>query len=361
MRKMLVAMAKDLRVLVIKLADRLHNMRTIAAMPIDKQQRIAQETLDIYAPLAHRLGMQELKQQLEDLSFAALHPKRFAELDHLVSSRTPERDIYLAKALAEVRARLAELGIEAEVTGRGKHLWSIYEKMVVKGREFDEIFDLIAIRVVVDSMKDCYAALGCIHGRWRPVVGRFKDYIAMPKFNLYQSLHTTVIGPSGKPIEVQIRTKEMHQRAEWGVAAHWAYKGSTESALRDRLAEADHRLAGGHQRPGPVHAEPEDRPRTGRGVRVHAEGSRDHAAGRLDHGRLRLRRAHRGGPRLHRGQGQQPARVARPRARQRRQRRDLHLARSRRPVRRRTGWRSSCRRGRATRSASGSAANVAST
>ncbi len=224
MRKMLVAMAKDLRVLVIKLADRLHNMRTIAAMPPDKQRRIAQETLDIYAPLAHRLGMQEMKQQLEDLSFAALHPKRFAELDHLVSTRTPERDIYLAKTLAEVRSRLDELGIKAEVTGRGKHLWSIYEKMVVKGREFDEIFDLIAIRVVVDSMKDCYAALGSIHGRWRPVVGRFKDYIAMPKFNLYQSLHTTVIGPAGKPIEVQIRTQEMHQRAEWGVAAHWAYK-----------------------------------------------------------------------------------------------------------------------------------------
>jgi len=224
MRKMLVAMARDLRVLVIKLADRLHNMRTIAAMPIDKQQRIAQETLDIYAPLAHRLGMQELRQQLEDLSFAALHPKRFAELDHLVSSRSPEREVYLAKALSEVRARLDELGIAAEVTGRGKHLWSIYEKMVVKGREFDEIFDLIAIRVIVTSMRDCYAALGCIHGYWRPVVGRFKDYIAMPKFNLYQSLHTTVIGPSGKPIEVQIRTTEMHQRAEWGVAAHWAYK-----------------------------------------------------------------------------------------------------------------------------------------
>ncbi len=224
MRKMLVAMAKDLRVLVIKLADRLHNMRTIAAMPLEKQQRIAQETLDIYAPLAHRLGMQEMKQQLEDLAFASLYPKRFAELDHLVSSRTPERDVYLAKTLAEVRARLEELGIKAEVTGRGKHLWSIYEKMVVKGREFDDIFDLIAIRVVVDSMKDCYAALGSIHGRWRPVVGRFKDYIAMPKFNLYQSLHTTVIGPAGKPIEVQIRTVEMHQRAEWGVAAHWAYK-----------------------------------------------------------------------------------------------------------------------------------------
>ncbi len=224
MRKMLVAMARDLRVLVIKLADRLHNMRTIAAMPQQKQQRISQETLDIYAPLAHRLGMQEMKQQLEDLAFASLHSKRFAELDHLVSSRTPERDVYLARAVAEVRERLAELGIEAEVTGRGKHLWSIYEKMVVKGLEFDDIFDLIAIRVIVVSMKDCYAALGCIHGRWRPVVGRFKDYIAMPKFNLYQSLHTTVIGPAGKPIEVQIRTTEMHQRAEWGVAAHWAYK-----------------------------------------------------------------------------------------------------------------------------------------
>jgi GTP pyrophosphokinase len=237
MRKMLVAMARDLRVLVIKLADRLHNMRTIAAMPQQKQQRISQETLDIYAPLAHRLGMQEMKQQLEDLAFASLHSKRFAELDHLVSSRTPERDVYLAKAVAEVRERLAELGIEAEVTGRGKHLWSIYEKMVVKGLEFDDIFDLIAIRVIVDSMKDCYAALGCIHGRWRPVVGRFKDYIAMPKFNLYQSLHTTVIGPAGKPIEVQIRTAEMHQRAEWGVAAHWAYKeGGDKHAEIDWLA-----------------------------------------------------------------------------------------------------------------------------
>ena len=229
MRKMLVAMARDLRVLVIKLADRLHNMRTIAAMPLAKQQRIAQETLDIYAPLAHRLGMQEIKQQLEDLSFAALHPKRFAELDHLVSSRSPEREVYLAAAIAEVRSRLAELGIDAEVTGRGKHLWSLYEKMVVKGREFDDIFDLVAVRVIVDSMKDCYAALGCIHGRWRPVVGRFKDYIAMPKFNLYQSLHTTVIGPNGKAIEVQIRTREMHQRAEWGVAAHWAYKDDSPS------------------------------------------------------------------------------------------------------------------------------------
>ena len=235
MRKMLVAMARDLRVLIIKLADRLHNMRTLAAMPADKQRRIAQETLDIYAPLANRLGIQELRQQLEDLSFAALHPKRFAELDHLVATRTPEREIYVAQAVAEVRSRLAELGVQAEVTGRGKHLWSIYEKMVVKGREFDEIFDIVAVRVVVDSIKDCYAALGTIHGRWRPVVGRFKDYIAMPKFNLYQSLHTTVIGPSGRPIEVQIRTSEMHRRAEWGVAAHWAYKADSPSSDIDWL------------------------------------------------------------------------------------------------------------------------------
>ena len=224
MRKMLVAMARDIRVLIIKLADRLHNMRTIGGVPSEKQYRIAQETLDIYAPLAHRLGMQEIKQQLEDLAFSALYPKRYAELDHLVSTRSPEREVYLARVVAEVRQRLGDLSVNAEITGRGKHLWSIYEKMVVKGREFDEIFDLVAIRVIVDSVKDCYAALGCIHGQWRPVVGRFKDYIAMPKFNLYQSLHTTVIGPNGKAVEVQIRTREMHQRAEWGVAAHWAYK-----------------------------------------------------------------------------------------------------------------------------------------
>ncbi|MFM8530464.1 MAG: RelA/SpoT family protein [Ilumatobacteraceae bacterium] len=235
MRKMLVAMAKDLRVLIIKLADRLHNMRTIAAMPIDKQQRIANETLEIYAPLAHRLGMQGLKQQLEDLAFAAMYPKRYAELDHLVTSRSPQRDVYLAKAMADVRSRLGDLNIDAEVTGRGKHLWSIYEKMIQKGKEFDEIFDIVAIRGVVESVKDCYAALGCIHGHWKPVVGRFKDYVAMPKFNLYQSLHTTVIGPGGKPLEIQIRTREMHQRAEWGVAAHWAYKEGLDTPDIDWL------------------------------------------------------------------------------------------------------------------------------
>ncbi|MFM8602231.1 MAG: RelA/SpoT family protein [Actinomycetota bacterium] len=235
MRKMLVAIARDIRVLVIKLADRLHNMRTLAGMPIEKQQRVAQETLDIYAPLAHRLGMQDMKQQLEDLAFSALYPKRFAELDHLVSSRTPERDVYLAKAIAEVQGRLAEANIVGEVTGRGKHLWSIYEKMVQKDRDFDEIFDLNAIRIIVDNVRDCYGALGCIHGKWRPVVGRFKDYIAMPKFNRYQSLHTTVIGPGGKPLEVQIRTREMHEQAEFGVAAHFGYKHGTDANDLDWL------------------------------------------------------------------------------------------------------------------------------
>jgi guanosine-3',5'-bis(diphosphate) 3'-pyrophosphohydrolase len=230
MRKMLVAMAKDWRVLIIKLADRLHNMRTIAAMPEWKQKRTAQETLDIYAPLAHRLGIQEVKWQLEDLAFAALHPKRYAEIEQMVATRSPERDIYLAQVLEQVRDRLAELRIAGEVTGRPKHLWSIYEKMVVKGKDFDEIFDLVGIRVVVDKMSDCYAALGAIHSTWKPVQGRFKDYISMPKFNLYRSLHTTVVGPQGKPLEVQIRTREMHQQAEYGIAAHWGYKEHASSS-----------------------------------------------------------------------------------------------------------------------------------
>ena len=235
MRKMLVAMARDLRVLMIKLADRLHNMRTIAAVPHEKQQRVAQETLDIYAPLAHRLGMQEIKQQLEDLAFAALYPKRYAELDHLVATRAPERNVYLAKTIGQVQQWLKEVKINAELTARGKHLWSIYENMVQKGREFDDIYDLLAIRIVVQSEKDCYTVLGAIHGHWKPIVGRFKDYIAMPKFNLYQSLHTTVVGPGGKPIEVQIRTQEMHQRAEWGVASHWAYKDTVTEGDIDWL------------------------------------------------------------------------------------------------------------------------------
>ncbi len=232
-RKMLVAMSKDLRVLLIKLCDRMHNLRTIAALPAWKQERTAKETLDVYAPLAHRLGVQELKVQLEDLSFAALHPKRYATIDNMVAVRAPERDIYLTQVLEDVRFRLEELNIEAEVNGREKHLYSIYEKMVVKGREFDEIHDLIGIRVIVDSVRDCYAALGSIHATWKPVQGRFKDYVAMPKFNLYQSLHTTVIGPQGKPIEVQIRTLEMHNRSEFGVASHFLYKETDGADVED--------------------------------------------------------------------------------------------------------------------------------
>ncbi len=223
-RKMLVATAKDVRVLVIKLADRLHNMRTIAAFPPSKQEATARETVDVYAPLAHRLGMGDVKQQLEDLCFAALQPKVFAEIDHMVAGRAPERELMVAQVEEQVRVQLDMLGVAAEVTGRPKHLWSIYEKMVLRGKEFSEIYDLVGLRIIVESEKDCYAALGCVHSLWRPVSGRFKDYIAMPKFNLYQSLHTTVVGPFGKNIEVQIRTRDMHRRAESGVAAHFAYK-----------------------------------------------------------------------------------------------------------------------------------------
>lgn len=227
-RKMLVAMAKDARVLIIKLADRLHNMRTLASLPQWKQERTAQETIDIYAPLAHRLGMSEIKQQLEDLCFATLHPRRYAEIQHMVTLRDPERDLYLTQVLGSVQDQLSDARIEASVTGRPKHLWSIYEKMVVKGREFNDIYDLIGIRIVVDTPKDCYTAVGVVHEMWRHIPGRFKDYIAMPKFNLYQALHTTVIGPQGKSLEVQIRTREMEEKAEYGVASHWTYKGERE-------------------------------------------------------------------------------------------------------------------------------------
>ena len=230
MRKMLVAMAKDPRVLLIKLGDRLHNMRTVAAMPEANQKRTAQETLDIYAPLAHRFGIASIKWQLEDLSFAALHPRRYAQIEQMVASRAPERDIYLAQVEEQVQERLVAARIEAQVTGRPKHLYSIYEKMVLKNKEFDEIYDLVGVRVIVSSVKDCWAALGAIHGTWAPIQGRFKDYINTPKFNLYQSLHTTVVGPQGKALEVQIRTSEMHSRAERGIAAHWGYKENASSA-----------------------------------------------------------------------------------------------------------------------------------
>jgi GTP pyrophosphokinase len=230
MRKMIVAMAKDPRVLLIKLADRLHNMRTVAAMPEANQKRTAQETLDIYAPLAHRFGIADMKWQLEDLAFATLHPRRYAEIEQMVASRAPERDLYLAQVVEQVQERLLAARIEAQVTGRPKHLYSIYEKMVLKNKEFFEIYDLMGVRVIVGSVKDCWASLGAIHGAWAPVQGRFKDYINTPKFNLYQSLHTTVVGPQGKPLEVQVRTWEMHNRAETGIAAHWGYKENASAA-----------------------------------------------------------------------------------------------------------------------------------
>ncbi|MHB8378946.1 MAG: RelA/SpoT family protein [Acidimicrobiales bacterium] len=241
-RKMFIAMAQDWRVLLIKLADRLHNMRTISVMPMHRQRAIAQETLDVYAPLAHRLGVQQVKWQLEDLSFATLHPKRYAEIEQMVAARQPERESYLAEVMATLLAKLEEFSIHAEVRGRPKHFWSIYEKMVVGGKEFDEIFDLVGLRLIVDEERDCWAALGAIHALWSPVQGRFKDYINSPKFNLYQSLHTTVIGPRGKSVEVQVRTQEMHRRAEFGVAAHWSYKeGATakEVAWMQRLADVE--------------------------------------------------------------------------------------------------------------------------
>jgi guanosine-3',5'-bis(diphosphate) 3'-pyrophosphohydrolase len=241
-RKMFIAMAQDWRVLLIKLADRLHNMRTISVMPMARQRAIAQETLDVYAPLAHRLGVQQVKWQLEDLSFATLHPKRYAEIEQMVAARQPEREDYLAEVMAMITGKLEEFAIKGEVRGRPKHFWSIYEKMVIGGKEFDDIFDLVGLRVIVDDERDCWAVLGAIHALWSPVQGRFKDYINSPKFNLYQSLHTTVIGPRGKSVEVQVRTYEMHRRAEFGVAAHWGYKenaSSKEVAWMQRLADVE--------------------------------------------------------------------------------------------------------------------------
>jgi guanosine-3',5'-bis(diphosphate) 3'-pyrophosphohydrolase len=223
-RKMVVAMARDIRVLVIKLADRLHNARTWRYVSVESAQRKARETLEIYAPLAHRLGMNTIKWELEDLSFATLYPKVYDEIVRLVAERAPAREEFLSGVRDQVSDDLRGAKIKATVTGRPKHYYSVYQKMIVRGRDFEDIYDLVAVRVLVDSVRDCYAALGALHARWNPLPGRFKDYIAMPKFNMYQSLHTTVIGPEGKAVEIQIRTHTMHRRAEYGVAAHWKYK-----------------------------------------------------------------------------------------------------------------------------------------
>ena len=227
LRKMVVAMSRDIRVLVIKLADRLHNARTWEFIAKETAERKARETLDIYAPLAHRLGMNAIKWELEDLSFKTIEPKKYEEIERLVGERSPARDLLTNEVVTAIDVDLRAESIEANVSGRQKHFYSVYQKMVVRGREFNDIYDLVGIRILVDSVRDCYGALGAIHARWSPVPGRFKDYIAMPKFNLYQSLHTTVIGPSGKAVEIQIRTFDMHARAEYGIAAHWKYKSKT--------------------------------------------------------------------------------------------------------------------------------------
>ncbi|MGH3919248.1 MAG: RelA/SpoT family protein [Pseudonocardiaceae bacterium] len=223
-RKMVIAMARDPRVLVIKLADRLHNMRTMRFLPPEQQARKAKETLEVLAPLAHRLGMATIKWELEDLSFAILHPKRYDEIVRLVADRAPSRDTYLRTVIDEVSAQLSGSRITATVEGRPKHYYSIYQKMIVRGRDFDDIHDLVGVRILVDDVRDCYAVVGVVHSVWQPMPGRFKDYVAQPRFGVYQSLHTTVIGPDGKPLEVQIRTREMHRTAEYGIAAHWRYK-----------------------------------------------------------------------------------------------------------------------------------------
>ncbi|MFQ5827610.1 MAG: RelA/SpoT family protein [Candidatus Methylomirabilia bacterium] len=234
-RKMLVAMAQDIRVLMVKLADRLHNMRTLHYLAPPRTRKVAEETLQIYAPLAHRLGMAQVKTELEDLALKALHPVDYEELQRQVAKRRLEREVEINRVIAIVGKKLREVGIEAQIQGRPKHFYSIWKKMHDQGREFDEIYDLTAVRVIVNSVRDCYGALGVIHSLWKPVPGRFKDFIAMPKVNMYQSLHTTVIGPTGDPVEIQIRTREMHRVAEEGIAAHWLYKeGKSEKDRFDR-------------------------------------------------------------------------------------------------------------------------------
>ncbi|WP_306459376.1 RelA/SpoT family protein [Aeromicrobium wangtongii] len=241
-RKMVVAMSRDIRVLVIKLADRLHNMRTLRYLRQDKQERIARETIEIFAPLAHRLGMNTIKWELEDLAFATLHPKVYDEIVRLVADRAPSREQFLERVVNDVESDLRHVKLKATVSSRPKHYYSIYQKMLVGGREFSEIFDLVGVRILVDSVADCYGVLGVLHARWNPIPGRFKDYISVPKFNMYQSLHTTVIGPQGKPVELQIRTYAMHRRAEYGVAAHWKYKEDATAGKSGKAPDKDEML-----------------------------------------------------------------------------------------------------------------------
>ena len=335
-RKLIVSMSSDIRVLVIKLADRLHNMRTLAYMTKPKQIQKAKETLEIYAPLAHRLGINSLKWELEDLAFATLHPRRYREIQQMVNQRRPDREAFIEEAGRILSSELEAVGITGvEITGRAKHFYSIYEKMTRKGKEFNEIYDLTAMRVMVDSVKDCYGAVGIIHSLWKPLPGRFKDLIAMPKPNMYQSLHTTVLGPEGKPLEIQIRTYAMHQTAEFGVAAHWLYK----EGKGDRPAWVSRMMDWQSETRDPAEflEAPAVRSLLGRGLRVHAQGRGARPPRGRDAARLRLRRPHRRRPPLRGREDQRPHRAP-----------DLHA-----PVRA-TSSRSSPRRRRARPRATGS-------
>ena len=282
-------MAEDVRVILIKLADRLHNLRTIEYMGKQTQVRKARETLEVYAPLAHRLGIHALKWELEDLAFGTLHPRKYEEIKQMVSERRADREEHVARGVARAQPTSStKVDIPADISGRAKHFYSIYDKMAKKGREFNEIYDLTAMRVIVErdgdeGTRDCYGALGLIHSLWKPMPGRFKDFIAMPKFNGYRALHTTVIGPQGRPLEIQVRTREMHATAEFGVAAHWVYKGGSKDARDDAVAPLG-RAADGrrHQRgrPARVHEDVPHRPLRRGGARVHAEGPGEDAARR---------------------------------------------------------------------------------
>ena len=344
-RKMMVAMATDIRVILIKLADRLHNMRTLEALAKQKQIEKAKETLEIYAPLAHRLGIHAIKWELEDLAFSTLHPRKYQEIKGLVNQQREEREHYVARAGGYLAKELEALGINSQISGRAKHFYSIYSKMTRKGREFNEIYDLTAMRVIVDSVKDCYGAVGVIHSLWKPLPGRFKDMIAMPKFNMYQALHTTVIGPEGRPLEIQIRTGDMHETAEYGVAAHWRYKEGGKKgqsgADRDRhqaqVAQVAARLGDRRGRPARVHRAPARRADGGRGLRLHAQGRGQVARLGRHAARLRVRDPHRRRAPLRGRQGQRQDRPAALRAQLGRHRRDPHRQARARPVARLAG------------------------